>query len=311
MPLNILFAASEDRWQAYEAPLREALLNIGQGDANLALEIPAAEVDYIIYAPSSDVQDFTPYTRTKAVLNLWAGVEGVVGNDTLTQPLARMVDDGLTQGMVEWVVGHTMRHHLNTDLHVMNQDGEWRNYVPPLATDRPVTILGLGALGRACGEALAGLGFPVTGWSRSQKDVEALRCLSGDEGLTQALSEAQIVILLLPQTPDTENLLNAARLDLLPEGAVIINPGRGPLIDDNALLAALDRGHMGHATLDVFREEPLPAGHPYWSHPKVTVTPHIASETRPKSASRVIAENIRRGEAGEPFLHLVDRSLGY
>jgi len=311
MPLNILFAASEDRWQAYEAPLRAALARVGHGDANLALNIPAAQVDYIIYAPSSDVQDFRPFVRTKAVLNLWAGVEGVVGNETLTQPLARMVDDGLTQGMVDWVVGHTMRHHLNTDLHVMNQDGEWRSYVPPLATDRPVTVLGLGALGQACGKALAGLGFPVTGWSRTQKDVDGLRCLSGDDGLVQALSKAEIVILLLPQTPGTENLLNAERLDVLPEGAMIINPGRGPLIDDDALLAALDRGHIGHATLDVFREEPLPAGHPFWSHPKVTVTPHIASETRPKSASRVIAENIRRGEAGEPLLHLVDRELGY
>ncbi|WP_306151902.1 glyoxylate/hydroxypyruvate reductase A [Roseovarius sp. MMSF_3281] len=311
MSLNILFAASEDRWQTYEAPLREALAEVGHGDSTLALDIPAAEVDYIVYAPSSDVQDFTPYTRTKAVLNLWAGVEGVVGNETLTQPLARMVDDGLTQGMVDWVTGHTLRHHLNTDLHVMNQDGEWRNFVPPLATDRPVTILGLGALGRACGEALAGLGFPVTGWSRTQKDVPGLHCLSGDDGLRAALSGAEIVILLLPMTPETENILNAESLALLPEGAAIINPGRGQLIDDTALLAALDSGRVGHATLDVFRQEPLPPEDPYWSHPKVTVTPHIASETRPKSASRVIAENIRRGEAGEPLLHLVDRGLGY
>jgi glyoxylate/hydroxypyruvate reductase A len=311
MPINILFAASKDRWDAYQAPLRKALADVGQDDANLTLDIPPDEVDYIVYAPSSDVQDFTPYTRTKAILNLWAGVEEVVGNETLTQPLARMVDDGLTQGMIDWVTGHTLRHHLNTDLHVMNQDGEWRNYVPPLATDRPVTILGLGALGRACGNALATLGFPVTGWSRTQKDVDRLRCLSGDDGLREALSDAEIVILLLPLTPETETLLNAERLACLPKGAVIINPGRGPLIDDEALLAALDAGHIGHATLDVFREEPLPTEHPYWAHSKVTVTPHIASETRPASASRVIAENIRRGEAGEPFLHLVDRGLGY
>src|SRR6056297_2837507 len=219
MSLNILFAARPERWATYEQPLRTAFADAGLTDVNLATEMKPEEVDYIVYAPNGDVQDFTPYIRTKAVLNLWAGVEDVVDNATLTQPLARMVDEGLTQGMVDWVTGHTLRHHLNTDLHVMNQDGEWRRYVPPLASDRPVTILGLGALGRACGEALAGLGFPVTGWSRSQKDVDALRCLSGDAGLTQALSDAQIVILLLPQTPDTENLLNAARLDLLPEGA--------------------------------------------------------------------------------------------
>jgi glyoxylate/hydroxypyruvate reductase A len=97
----------------------------------------------------------------------------------------------------------------------------------------------------------------------------------------------------------------------LPQGAVIVNPGRGPLIDDAALLAALDSGHLGHATLDVFRVEPLPADHPFWAHPRVTVTPHIASETRPETAAQVIAENIRRGEAGEPLLHVVDRSAGY
>jgi glyoxylate/hydroxypyruvate reductase A len=154
---------------------------------------------------------------------------------------------------------------------------------------------------------LRALNFPVTGWSRTEKPG----CLHGEEGLRKALSGAQIVVLLLPKTPETENLLNAERLALLPKGAVILNPGRGALIDDAALLAALDAGHIGHATLDVFRVEPLPADHPFWTHPRVTVTPHIAADTRAYSAARVIAENIRRGEAGEPFLHLVDRARGY
>jgi glyoxylate/hydroxypyruvate reductase A len=158
------------------------------------------------------VQDFTPYTRTKAVLNLWAGVEDITKNKTLTQPLARMVDDGLERGMVEWVVGHTLRHHLGTDTHVLGQDGIWRTDAPPLAKDRPITILGLGALGRACAEALGDLGFPVTGWSRSQKDVPGITCLAGNDGLSRALDSAQIVILLVPYTPQTENLLNAETL---------------------------------------------------------------------------------------------------
>lgn len=312
MTINILFAAAAARWDDYEQPLRTALSEAGLQDVTLATDLPPEIVDYIVYAPNSDLQDFTPYTRTKAVLNLWAGVEDIVTNPTLTQPLARMVDDGLTRGMVEWVTGHTLRHHLGCDLHVLHQDGIWRaDDVPPLACDRPVTILGLGALGAACGQALRALGFPVTGWSRSQKSIDGITCLSGQAGLARALSTAQIVILLLPRTAQTENTLNADTLAQLPRGAVILNPGRGTLIDDAALLAALETGHIAHATLDTFRTEPLPRDHPYWAHPRVTVTPHIASATRPGSASRVIAENIRRGEAGAPFLHLVDRDLGY
>ncbi|MAN99974.1 glyoxylate/hydroxypyruvate reductase A [uncultured Roseovarius sp.] len=310
MTPNILFAARPEQWDIYEKPLKSALSEASVR-ANLALELPPEEVDYMIYAPDSAVQDFTPFTRLKAVLNLWAGVENIVGNQTLKVPLARMVDHGLTQGMVEWVTGHVLRHHLGMDEHILGQDGVWRKTIPPLAEDRPVTVLGLGVLGQACAKALRGLGFPVTGWSRSARDVPGITCLSGDEGLRAALQAAEILVLLLPKTAETENLMNAERLAMLPKGAMIVNPGRGPLIDDDALLAALDTGQIGHATLDVFRVEPLPPAHPYWAHPRVTVTPHIASETRPITAARVIIENVRRGEAGEPFLHLVDRAKGY
>jgi len=127
----------------------------------------------------------------------------------------------------------------------------------------------------------------------------------------QVLGRAQIAVLLMPLTEGTRDLMNADRLALMPKGAVIVNPGRGPLIDDAALLAALDSGQIGHATLDVFRTEPLPPDHRFWSHPRVTVTPHIAADTKAVTATRVIAENIRRAEAGEPLLHLVDRRRGY
>lgn len=308
--LKVLFSAKPAAWEEYEAPLNRAFAQAGL-QVDLSRDHAASEVDYIVFAPNGPVTDFTPYVKTKAVMSLWAGVETVVGNQTLTQPLARMVDHGLTRGMVEWVVGHTMRHHLGMDTHILGQDGNWRTQYPPLAQARPVTILGLGALGEACGQALSLLGFPVTGWSRSAKRVDGIKCLHGEAGLTEALTDAQVVILLLPLTPETENTLNAARLALLAKGAFIINPGRGPLIDDDALLAALDNGQIGHATLDVFRIEPLPADHPYWAHPKVTVTPHIASTTRPETAARIIAQNIKRGEDGLPFLHLVDRNAGY
>lgn len=310
---RILFSAPKTDWETYREVLPQALAEAGvTADIEHALEPDAPEtVDYIVYAPSSRLKDFTPYTRAKLVQNLWAGVEDVATNETLTQPLARMVDDGLTRGMVEWCAGHVLRHHLGMDRDICRTDTAWEPHVPPLAADRRVTILGLGELGREVGQALAALGFSVTGWSRSPKDIPGLACLSGDAGLDDALRVADILILLLPLTGATENLLDATRLALLPDGAVLINPGRGPLIDDDALIAALDSGRVAHATLDVFRDEPLPAGHRFWAHPAVTVTPHVASATRPESAARVVAENIRRGEAGEPFLHLVDRARGY
>ncbi|MGC1497109.1 MAG: glyoxylate/hydroxypyruvate reductase A [Sulfitobacter sp.] len=310
MPINVLFAAKQERWDAYEQPLKTAMANAGL-DVHLAMDIPAADVDYIVYAPNSDVQDFTPYTRAKAVLNLWAGVENVVNNKTLTIPLARMVDPGLTKGMVEWVTGHVLRYHLGLDIDILRTDTAWVPRTPPLAQERSVVVLGLGALGQSVAQTLVSLGFDVTGWSRSKKDVSGVKSLNGADGLKQALSRAEIAVLLLPDTPATENTLNAETLALMPKGARIINPGRGPLIDDKALLGALDSGHIGHATLDVFRIEPLPTDHPYWAHPRVTVTPHIAAETRAITAAQVIAENIRRGEAGKDFLHLVDRHLGY
>lgn len=306
---TVLFAARSERWDLYGAPLERALAEAGV-DANLVAEAEPGEVDYIVLDPGSGVTDFRPYTRLKAVLNLWAGVEGIVGNETLTAPLARMVDYGMTEGMVEYVTAHVLRHHVGLDRYVRGIDG-WEKCAPPLARDRKVGVLGLGALGGACARALAGLNFDVAGWSRTEKTLDGVACHAGSDGLRAVLERSEIVVLLTPSTPETQNLLDAERLAMLPRGAVIVNPARGALIDDDALLAALDSGQVAHATLDAFREEPLPEGHPYWTHPNVTVTPHIASETRPESATRVIAENIRRGEAGEPFLHLVDRDAGY
>ena len=306
----ILFAAP-DLWPDYEPHLAPALAAAGV-EAHIVTEAPdPAAVDYIVYAPSAPLQDFTPYSGTKAVLSLWAGVERIVGNRSLTQPLCRMVDPGLTEGMVEWVTGHVLRHHLGMDRNIQNPAHLWQPGGPPLARARPVTVLGVGELGLAVARALQALNFPVTGWSRTAKEIPGLSTVHGPEGLVQALSSAQIVVTLLPRTPETENILNAVSLAHLPRGAVIVNPGRGALFDDDALLAALDRGDLAHATLDVFRVEPLPAGHPFWAHPRVTVTPHVAAATRTSSAVQVIAENIRRGEAGMPFLHLVDRARGY
>ena len=309
--INILFAAITERWDQYQEPLKKELDLLGL-EYKLSEKLPPSEVGYIIYAPNSAIKDFSVFTNLKAVLNLWAGVEDVVKNETLTVPLARMVDEGLTQGMKEWVLGHVMRHHLGIDLHISGQDGHWRDWsVPPLASDRSVTILGLGALGAECANELANVGFKVRGWSATKKSLCNVTCHHGSEGLEKSLFESEIVVLLLPSTADTENIINTKTISYLAKDAIIINPGRGTLIDETALLKSLDDGKLAHATLDVFRQEPLPADHLFWKHPKITVTPHIASETRPQTASKVIATNIDRFEKGKPLLYKVDLRAGY
>lgn len=305
--IRLLFSAPAGDWPEWRGPLERACAGMG---VEIADRMDPELVDYVAYAPGGGIDDFGRFPRLRAVLSLWAGVERIVGNPTLRAPLCRMVDPGLTAGMVEYVAGHVLRHHLGMDAHILGQDGVWRGaLVPPLAADRRVGVLGLGALGGAAALALRGLGFDVAGWSRRPREGLPFPCLHGAQGLAEVLARSEIVVLLLPATPATENLLDARRLATLPEGAVIVNPGRGRLIDEAALLAALDR--LGHATLDVFRTEPLPPGHPFWTHPRVTVTPHIASATRPATAAQVVAENIRRSEAGEPLLHQVDQTQGY
>ncbi len=308
--ITILFAATGERWEAYRDPLETALSETGL-EADLAQDHPPENVEYIIHANKAHVEDFGRFPRLKAVLSLWAGVEGIVANETLNVPLARMVDPGLTEGMVEYVTGHVLRHHLGMDVQIKGQDGAWSPVKPPLARDRRVTVLGLGALGAACAAALTALNFDVAGWSRSPKTIDGITTHHGGDGLGAALAHGEITVLLLPLTSATEALMNARTLAQMPRGAVLINPGRGGLIDETATLAALETGQLSHATLDTFRTEPLPADHPFWSHPNVTVTPHIASATRPASAARTVVANIARAERGEQMHHVVDRGSGY
>ncbi|GAA6187961.1 glyoxylate/hydroxypyruvate reductase A [Litorivita sp. NS0012-18] len=310
MTVKVLFAGRAGLWDSYETHLKTALAAAGV-EAEIGPQVDPQEARYLLISVKDAPQDYAAFPRLRAVQTLSAGVEHVAGNPTLRVPLARLVDTGLTQGMVEWCTGHVLRHHLGMDAQITRNEPIWDPKVPPLAWSRKVTVLGLGALGQAVGEALAALGFEVHGWSRSPKSIAGITCHHGDEGLKSALQGAEIVVLLLPKTAATENVINAQSMAQMARGAVIINPGRGPLIDDEALIAALDEGQIGHATLDVFRAEPLPQAHPFWAHPNITVTPHIASETRPETAAQVVAENIRRSEAGEEMLHLVDAARGY
>ncbi|MGF1657979.1 MAG: NAD(P)-dependent oxidoreductase [Rubrimonas sp.] len=277
----------------------------GQGDP--------ADVRYMVFGASGPVRDFAPYTGLAAILNIWAGVEQALANPTLPPdvPLCRMVEPGLTEGMTDYVVAHVMRHHMDLDRRLAGPETQWMDWFPPLSRNRRVGVLGLGVLGADAAHALAGLRFDVAGWSRRPRRIEGVACHHGAEGLDAVLRRSEILVCLLPRTAATENLLDAAALAKAPRGAVVINAGRGELIDDAALLAALDSGALGHATLDVFRTEPLPRDHPFRAHPRVTVTPHVASATRPETASETIISQISRMESGQPPEHVVDRAVGY
>lgn len=307
VPARVLLSGRDGIREEYEPHLGPALEAVG---AELVHEADPASVDVIVAGANGPVQDYSAFPNCRAVLSLWAGVEPFLANPTLTMPLARMIDPGLTAGMVEYVTGHVLRHHLGMDAHIVNPGKVWDPTPPPLASSRRVGILGVGELGGACARMLVSLGFDVTGWSRSEKD-ENYPTRHGEDGLRAVLERSDMLVTLLPLTPETTGVLDAETLALMPKGAVIVNTGRGGLIDDYALLAALDEGRIGHATLDVFDVEPLPENHPYWTHPRVTVTPHIASATRAETASQAVAENVRRIMAGEPPVGLVHRDRGY
>ena len=171
--------------------------------------------------------------------------------------------------------------------------------------------MGLGVLGTAAAATLVGHGFSVRGWSRSAKEVPGVRCFADKAGLAPFLAGTAILVCLLPLTAATEGILSAGLLDQLPRGARLINVARGPHLVEAHLLAALESGRIGHASLDVCHDEPLPAGHPFWDHPRIDLTPHAASYGQPESAADMVAENLRRLAAGRPLLHEVDRRTGY
>jgi glyoxylate/hydroxypyruvate reductase len=200
------------------------------------------------------------------------------------------------------------------DIHIFERAqkrGEWKYVHPRALSDIKVGVLGLGELGAPAAQALAGLGFDVRGWSRSLKKIDGVTCSAGLDALDAFLSDTEILVVMLPLTPETRALLDARRLALLPRGAKLINASRGAVVDEAALIAALQSGRIAEATLDVFTVEPLPKGHAFWAMENVLITPHLASITVPEAAAREVAESIRRVRQGLAPLHLVDARRGY
>lgn len=254
------------------------------------------------------------YPRLRFIQSLWAGVDRMLSDPALptSLPIARLVDPGLTQAMVECALASVMLLHRQLPAYARHQaERAWRQLPQPLAPQRPVGLLGLGELGAGAARALAAIGFPVTGWSRTPKTIPGVTCVSGAEGMAQLLASAEILVNLLPLTPDTANLLDARLFAQLPQGAGLVNLARGRHLVEADLLAALDSGRIGHAVLDVFVQEPLPAEHPFWGHGRITVLPHVAAYSEPATAARITLENVARFRAGQRPEALVDPARGY
>lgn len=252
--------------------------------------------------------------RLEGLFALGAGVDKLMSRPDLPAglPVYRLLDGGMSAQMAEYVRYGVLGYQRNMDLYRRQQaEGQWRKLAPRLPGDIRVGVLGLGEIGSAVARALAADGYRVSGWSRSAKTVEHVRCLHGGGGLEQILADSQVLACVLPSTPDTQGLLNRQRLEALPQGAMVINAGRGDLLDLDALLSLLDSGHLRGALLDVFPEEPLPASHPLWRHPAVAVTPHVAAITLRQPAVEQIVDGLRRLAGGLPVAGLVQRGQGY
>jgi glyoxylate/hydroxypyruvate reductase A len=229
-----------------------------------------------------------------------------------TLPVVRMVESGIINGMVEYVTLAVLSIHRNWRTY-LDQQGEktWMVHRVHPASSRRVGVLGLGTLGRAVLDRLRSFGFSCAGWSRSPQQIYGVACHDGPDGLRDFLARTDILICLLPLTDSTRGILCKRLFDQLPRGATVINVGRGGHLVQDDLLQALDTGQLCGAMLDVCEPEPLPPDHPFWSHPHVQLTPHIASMTQPETAVEAVLDNIRRHQEGLPMIGLVDRARGY
>ena len=256
------------------------------------------------------------FPNLKVVFSLGAGVDHLLADPAFPAraTVSRVVDPHLTAGMREYVLLHVLRAHKNQPaLDRQQRDHVWDDRASELrhADEQTIGILGLGELGRNCASTLAGLGFDIAGWSRTAKEIPGITCFHDRAGLDAILRRSHILVCLLPLTPETEGILNANLFSKLPKGAYLINAARGGHLVEDDLIPALKSGRLAHATLDVFRTEPLHGDHPFWDHPQITVTPHNASITDPRSVARQIVEGIICSKRGDKIPNTVDVALGY
>lgn len=300
--MNLLLCGDTDAAEmaVWRLSLAAALPEASWFDAAAAHAEPASIEAAVVANPAPGQLQGLP--RLKLIQSLWAGVDRLMADATLPRdvPLARMVDPSMNAAMAETALWAVLSLHRGFFAYAHRQRrSEWRVHAQRRAEEVPVLVLGSGQMGQAAAARIAALGYPVKNWRRD------------GVALPDLLPLAAIVINLLPLTPQTSGILNAAMFAALPQGASLVNLGRGAHLVDADLLAVLETGHLRHAVLDVFATEPLPADHPFWAHPNVTVLPHAAALTDPRSAAAVAAANVRAALSGAPIAHLVDSARGY
>jgi glyoxylate/hydroxypyruvate reductase A len=310
---RVVFCAPGARPEPWLRGLRDVLPEVLPDVDVVAWNIDdAVHADYaIVWTPPDAFYATQP--KLKALFNLGAGVDGLLGSAALPAhvPLVRLEDAGMAPLMAEYVVQAAVRHARGLDR--MEDDARAQRWAPRRPSERddfPVGVMGAGALGLPVARALLAQGFPVTLWSRRAHDFDGLRCHGHDE-LDAFLAGTRILVCLLPLTPDTENIIDRALLDRLRPDAYLINVARGRHVVDADLIDSLHDGRLAGATLDVFREEPLPPAHPFWREPRITITPHCSALTQREATLLQIAAKIGQLERGEPVSGVVDRARGY
>lgn len=306
--MRILFCASHTKAAPWLDALRAALP--GADVQEWQPGAPAAE-HAVVWSPPQQFFDEQP--GLKVIFNMGAGVDALLSLELPGDALVVRLDDaGMSVQMAEFVCHAVIRHFRELDQYARDVAvGRWSYRRPRARADYPVGIMGLGVLGERVARAVAQFEFPVRGWSRSPKAIPGVQCYAGAEELDEFLAATRILVCLLPLTPDTADILNRRTLSQLIPGAYVVNVARGGHLVDEDLLALLDEGHIAGATLDVFREEPLPRDHAFWRHEAITVTPHTSARTLREETVAQIVDKIHALGRGEAIAGVVDRQRGY